>query len=590
MGIAVQGVTPATPAAVVVLDDVARLHGDPVGGVGDPVRVVGVGPQHHGVGLTRPTPGDAGHRVLHADHVGVDVAGDPDLLAVVAAAEASPLARPARVGPVVPAPLDVGEQALVDLRRGLPQVAEAGGLAAPGIHALGRVAPSGVHLGRVVGEGLAGAGVDAPDDGGDAGLVGLGHGPLGQHVLHGDGDDLADVGAGVVGAGRHRLARGRVEDAARRDDQLQGVEEPLVLGDLRVHHRGDLGDGVAPGVAVGGPGLDLVPGVTAGVVDHQTVAVDGDLHVEVDVGVAQRIVVDVGIALVAAVGPGRDLLTEASGGVVDHVVDRLLDGGHRVAVDHRPETLGGHLRGAHLGPEITDVVGQAVVHRQRVEDVAALFAPVDDLDHRPAGAFAPDVGGGDVVAPGDRAAGVAVVALDGADQDHPAGAVGLGAVDGGEDVVVGEVAAAVVRVVGHEDVTLPELLGAEEVEGEAHRQGAGEHELGDPHRQGGEPALGVEHGGVALVGLVEDGGGRRTGDVLGHLEADGLHRVADDLGGDGIDRGLGRQTAPALGKADEVDVGHVTGSPWRTKLTLVSGSVHAPARDRDRLTAGRAGS
>jgi hypothetical protein len=66
------------------------------------------------------------------------------------------------------------------------------------------------------------------------------------------------------------------------------------------------------------------------------------------------------------------------------------------------------------------------------------------------------------------------------------------------------VAAAVVRVVGREYVALVELVDPEVLEREAHRQRGGEHELGDPHRQRGEAALGVEDRRVALVALVED--------------------------------------------------------------------------------------
>ena len=98
-------------------------------------------------------------------------------------------------------------------------------------------------------------------------------------------------------------------------------KKPFVLRDLRIHHRRDLADRVAARVAVRRPRLQLGPRVGAGEVDRERVAVDGDLHVQVHVGVAERVVVDVGVGLVHAVGPLRDLLAEAAGRVVDHVVD-----------------------------------------------------------------------------------------------------------------------------------------------------------------------------------------------------------------------------------------------------------------------------
>ena len=88
-----------------------------------------------------------------------------------------------------------------------------------------------------------------------------------------------------------------------------------------------------------------------------------------------------------------------------------------------PSRCDAELRGADLRPEVADVVGDAVVGLQRVEHVAPLDAAVDDLHDRPAHALAPDVGGGDVVAAGHAAAGVAVVALDARDQHHAALAV-----------------------------------------------------------------------------------------------------------------------------------------------------------------------
>ena len=111
-----------------------------------------------------------------------------------------------------------------------------------------------------------------------------------------------------------------------------------------------------------------------------------------------------------------------------------------------------------------------------------------------------------------------------------------------------------VRVVGHEHVALAELVDPEEVEGEAHREGRGEHELGDADAQGGQPALAVEDGGVALVGLVQDRRGGRARDVHGHLEADRLHRAPDDLGGDRVDGAAHHEAVPRPGQCLQIDV------------------------------------
>src|SRR5439155_8170592 len=130
--------------------------------------------------------------------------------------DASPFTGAAGVGAVVAARLDVWVERLVDLGRRLAGVAEARVERAPRVHAFRRVAPARVHLGRVVGERRAGARVDAGDDRRDPGLVGLRYRALGEHVLHRDCDHLADVGAGVVRTGAHRLARVGIEDAALR--------------------------------------------------------------------------------------------------------------------------------------------------------------------------------------------------------------------------------------------------------------------------------------------------------------------------------------------------------------------------------------
>ena len=71
----------------------------------------------------------------------------------------------------------------------------------------------------------------------------------------------------------------------------------------------------------------------------------------------------------------------------------------------------------------------------------------------------------DVVAARRAAAGVGVMALDGRDQ-HALAVVE----DRREDVVVGQVAAAVVRIVGDQHVAVEEAVLAEELDREAHRQ------------------------------------------------------------------------------------------------------------------------
>ena len=271
---------------------------------------------------------------------------------------------------------------------------------------------------------------------------------------------------------------------------------------------------------------------------------------------AERIVVDVRVGLVGAVGPGHDLSAEPLGRVVDREVHGLLDRLDAVALDDLGQARGAVLGRADLGADVADEPRQPHIGRHRVEEVAAFLPLVDDLDSRPADALGPDLGRVDVVAAGAAATGVAVVALDRGNADEPP-------VDDDRrvDVVVGQVTATVVRIVGGEHVAGPPLVLLEEVEGKPDRQGRGQHELGDADTERGEPAVAVEDGGVALVGLVEDRRGRSPRHVGGHLEADGLHRVADDLCGDGVDLALGVQ-AVAMGRQ-----GHAVGrhaSPWRS--------------------------
>ena len=334
----------------------------------------------------------------------------------------------------------------------------------------------------------------------------------------------------MVRTAAHRLARRRVHARAHGDAQVDAVEEAFVLRDRRVDERRELGDRVAARVAERRPRLDVRAVVGAGEVDDQPVAVDRDRDVHVDVVVAGRVGVDVDVGFVHAVGPAGDLLGEAAAGVGDRPVDR---GAHRlgaVLLHDLGEPLDAEPRRADLRAQVADEPFEPVVGAHREHDVAPLPARLDDLQQRVARALRPDVLGEDVVAAGHRAAGVAVMALDRRDQQQRAVVVEHRR----EHVEVGEVPAAVVRVVGDDHVTRVQLV-AEEVDREPHRQCRAQHELRDADRQRGEAAVSVEDRRVALVALVQDRRRRGARHERRHLEAHRLHRGADDLGRDLID-------------------------------------------------------
>ena len=115
-----------------------------------------------------------------------------------------------------------------------------------------------------------------------------------------------------------------------------------------------------------------------------------------------------------------------------------------------------------------------------------------------------------------------------------------------------------VGVVGDEDVALVELVDAEELEREAHRQRGREHELRDADRQRGEPALCVED--VALrsfdwlrIGVVAV---RETYSAISKQTVSMPPRITSAV--TGSTRSASEMRARLAGEPHEIDVRHVS--------------------------------
>ena len=464
-----------------------------------------------------------------------------DLLHVLRARLAAPAAGPARVGRHVARQVEHREAALRLLRGGEDQVAEPAAHRAPAIDAArgGRV--GGAHVHALVHPHLA-ALVEADHRVRHAELVDLRRRALRQDLRERDADRLADLDGGVEGAERDGLAVRRLEDRALRHDHVDGVEEPLVLRDRRIDHRGELRHRVAARVRIGVPHADqLGARVAARHVHRELVARDATRHVHVHVGVAGGVLVDPDVGGVGAVGPARDLGAEAPLGLGDVPVDR---GAHHAGAVLRDQLLvqphaeldGGDHRG-----EVAREARHAVVARQQLERVAAALAAVHELQTGNDQPLGPDLARVHREAARVLAARVALVRLQRLDHHDLAALVE----DRRVHVVVGQVPAAVLRVVAHEHVARSPVVRRPVLEPVAHGERRDEEQLRDADRDAREPPVRVDHARVALVRLVDDRRRRAAPEVRRHLEADRLERAADDAGGDGVDVGARRERRAA---------------------------------------------
>jgi hypothetical protein len=192
---------------------------------------------------------------------------------------------------------------------------------------------------------------------------------------------------------------------------------------------------------------------------------DGHGGPDRDVVVAASVVVEQRDSAVGAVLPLLDDATHLALGRIQDPIHRCDHGVAAGLVDEVVQAPLGEAHRADLGREIAlEVPGVAHVGLEHAQHVLAQLSPVVQAQGRHPDPLVPDLGRGRVVAPVGRAADVGVVRpVHGPEQEitiHE---------DGHESGQIRQVAAAVVRVVQEEDVTLmhvvPERL--------AHRKHAG---------------------------------------------------------------------------------------------------------------------
>ena len=252
---------------------------------------------------------------------------------------------------------------------------------------------------------------------------------------------------------------------------------------------------------------------------------DLDPHLDQDRLVADPVVVEVSLGLIAAVGDGRDRLAVELGGLAG---DLCLRRPHRVeteAGDDRLQTLLAGAAGGDLGVHVADQrVAEPAVAAEEVDQVLARLVAGDDLGRSPADALLVDVGRVHRHA-GVLAADVEPVRAGGGEADQLAVDE-----DRAEDRGVVEVRALQVGVVHVEDVARLVDVDAERLGGELDADLEVAHEQGHAGGLTEDVGVLVEEGDGAVEPFVDDGGVGRAEEGRVHVLGAGQEEVADDLG------------------------------------------------------------
>ena len=153
--------------------------------------------------------------------------------------------------------------------------------------------------------------------------------------------------------------------------------------------------------------------------------------------------------LVFAIGPSADLFAKPLFGVLDVVVDgRLDDLETPTCAITASSSFDAMLHGADHGGEITRESREAIVALDQLDDVASLLAAMHELQARDRQPFGENIRGLQGEAARVLAARIALVRLQRLNQDELARIVE----HRGVDVVIGQMAAAIIRIVSEEHI------------------------------------------------------------------------------------------------------------------------------------------
>ncbi len=134
--------------------------------------------------------------------------------------------------------------------------------------------------------------------------------------------------------------------------------------------------------------------MAAGEIHRASVPLNGDSDIDIDIDAAVEIVFEDTLSLVFAIRPRRDLRMHLPFTVIEDILHRLQ---HRIQAVflHQPDyPVFAHLTGADHRIQVPfHGVGEAIVARQQVDNVAAHLPFFADFDGRQSKALLPDFRG-----------------------------------------------------------------------------------------------------------------------------------------------------------------------------------------------------